>query len=77
MTVFKFRVSQLDTHGHFEVYVGDNEDVLGYAGSMILRKDELIDLIDRIAVGQEDNEGNDIEVLSLDTSKEIRLELYG
>lgn len=65
MTVFKLRVEQLDTHGHFDVFVGKNEDSLGYAGTMILRKEELVDLIKRIGENQVE------DILTSDTPKEV------
>lgn len=65
MTVFKLRVEMLDSHGHFDVFVGKDENSLGYSGTMILRKEELVDLINRI--GENQVEG----ILTSDTPKEI------
>ena len=84
MVVFRLKVDRMekgirmDEHGegeldlnmHLDMLVGKDEDSLSYAGSMVLWKDELADLIKRIDAGQYE------DVMTEDTPKEIRLELY-
>ena len=83
MTVFKLKVDrkekgirmsedgegELDLNMHLDVLVGKDEDSLNYAGSMVLWKDELKELISRIDKGQYE------DVMTEDTPKEISLEI--
>lgn len=80
MTVFKLKVKYmenerrqeggLDLNAHIDMFAGKDEDNLVYAGTMILRKEELVDLINRIGRGQVE------DMVTKDTPEKIRSELH-
>jgi len=70
---FKVRVTQLDSHAHVDVFTTESFDkdaTFGYAGSLILRKRELIEMLHGITVEQPNY------VFTKDTPVKILRELW-